>query len=47
MRADDAIVDAGLAASALASRSGEAGKRMSVIEQVGSDAGPFITDRAP
>jgi|GEM_PF-2233155 len=46
MQADDVIIGAGLAGSAMAYRLGEASKRVIVIEQVGSDAGPFIKSPA-
>jgi choline dehydrogenase len=46
MQADDVIVGAGLAGSAMTYRLGEAGKRVIVIEQVGLEAGPFITSPA-
>lgn len=47
MQADDVIVGASSAGLAMADRLGEAGKRVIVIEQGGSDAGPFITNPAP
>ena len=42
MQADYVIIGSGSAGSAMAYRLGEAGKRVIVIEQGGSDAGPFI-----
>jgi choline dehydrogenase len=42
MKADYVIIGSGSAGSAMAYRLGEAGKRVIVIEQGGSDAGPFI-----
>ena len=42
MTADYVIIGSGSAGSAMAYRLGEAGKRVVVIEQGGSDAGPFI-----
>lgn len=42
MTADYAIIGSGSAGAAMAYRLGEAGKRVVVIEQGGSDAGPFI-----
>lgn len=47
MQAHDLIIEAGLAGSAMAYGLGEAGKRVFVIEQGGSDAGPFIANPAP
>jgi choline dehydrogenase len=46
MQADDVIIEAGLAGSAMAYRLGEAGRRVIVIEQGGPDAGPCITSPA-
>lgn len=42
MTADYVIIGSGSAGSAMAYRLGEAGKRVVVIEQGGTDAGPFI-----
>ena len=42
MTADYVIIGSGSAGSAIAARLGEAGKRVVVIEEGGSDAGPFI-----
>ena len=42
MQADYVIIGSGSAGSTMAYRLGEAGKRVIVIEQGGSDAGPFI-----
>jgi choline dehydrogenase len=42
MTADYVIIGSGSAGSAIAYRLGEAGKRVVVIEQGGTDAGPFI-----
>ena len=42
MNADYVIVGAGSAGCAMAYRLAEAGKRVTVIEHGGSDAGPFI-----
>ncbi|MEY5038965.1 MAG: hypothetical protein RL472_2071, partial [Pseudomonadota bacterium] len=42
MQADYVIIGSGSAGSTIAYRLAEAGKRVIVIEQGGSDAGPFI-----